>query len=169
MVYFSHEWSAASRSAEAGNERDGMQDVENLTREYGGIVIGAQQRDLVLGAHLARADLNIRLVKLRPSYGGGLYTREATRPGFYHNLHLINPVHISGTPWFRDLGVADKVTHIIRRYGFRQAHRGGTAPVARTRLEAVARIARFLRKDAQTFRDWPRTDCAILPHCPSSR
>jgi 2-polyprenyl-6-methoxyphenol hydroxylase-like FAD-dependent oxidoreductase len=119
---------------------------------YDGIIIGAGQHGLVLGAYLARAGLNILLVECRLNYGGG------------------------------------------SRYEFGQAHRDGTAlGLGRGLEEAVASIARFSRKDAQTFRDrnrkaeamtahrfpdrpvhcrgrrGPRTDSAILAHYPSSR
>jgi phytoene dehydrogenase-like protein len=145
------------RSAGADNELAWTQEVRGPATGYDGIIIGAGQHGLVLGAYLARAGLNILLVERRLNYGGGLCTREVTRPGFYHNLHSINHFHISGTPWFRDLGLADKVTYITPRYEFGQAHRDGTALVlGRDLEETVASIARFSRKDAQTFRDWNR-------------
>ena len=100
-----------------------------LARAYDGIIIGAGQHGMVLGAYLAKAGLNILLVERRLAYGGGLMTSEATRPGFYHNLHSINHFHITETPWFRDLGLADRVTYITPRYEFGQAHLDGTALV----------------------------------------
>lgn len=131
--------------------------MRSLEKEYDGIIIGAGQHGLVLGAYLARAGLSILLVDRRLTYGGGLCTREATRPGFYHNLHSINHFHISETPWFKDLGLAGKVTYITPPYEFGQAHLDGTALVlGRDLEETVASIARFSAKDAQTFRDWNR-------------
>src|SRR5580692_9447886 len=128
-----------------------------LTRAYDGIIIGAGQHGMVLGSYLAKAGLNILLVDRRLAYGGGLMTTEATRPGFYHNLHSINHFHITETPWFRDLGLADRVTYITPRYEFGQAHRDGTALVfGRDREETIANVARFSKKDAETFRDWNR-------------
>ena len=59
------------------------------------------------------------------------------------------------TPWFDDLGLADRVTYITPRYEFGQAHRDGTALVlGRDLEETVANIARFSKKDAATFRAW---------------
>ncbi len=99
----------------------------------------------------------ILLVDRRLNYGGGLCTREVTKPGFYHNLHSINHFSISDTPWFADLNLAEKVTYITPRYEFGQAHLDGTALVLGRDLdETVANIARFSKKDAQTFRDWNR-------------
>src|ERR1700730_5415002 len=98
-----------------------------LGRTYDGIIIGAGQHGLVLGSYLAKAGLDILLVERRLAYGGGLNTTEATLPGFYHNLHSINHFHISETPWFRDLGLAERVTYITPRYEFGQTHAAGTA------------------------------------------
>ena len=128
-----------------------------LDKTYDGIVIGAGHHGLILGAYLARAGLDILLVERRLDYGGGLCTREATLPGFYHNLHSINHFHISETPWFKDLALDARVTYITPRYELGQAHQDGSALVlGRDLEESVANIARFSRKDAQTFRDWNR-------------
>ena len=126
-----------------------------LDRHYDGIIIGAGHHGLVLGSYLAKAGLRILLVERRLTYGGGLNTTEATAPGFYHNLHSINHFHISETPWFKDLGLAERVTYITPPYEFGQAHRDGTALVfGRDLEETVANIARFSQRDAKTFREW---------------
>ena len=128
-----------------------------LEKSYDGIIIGAGHHGLVLGSYLAKAGLNVLLVDRRLEYGGGLMTKEATAPGFYHNFHSINHFHISETPWFKDLGLEDRVTYITPRYEFGQAHRDGTALVfGRDREETIANVARFSKKDAETFRDWNR-------------
>ena len=125
-----------------------------LEKTYDGIVIGAGHHGLILGTYLARAGLDILLVDRRLKYGGGLCTEEATLPGFYHNLHSINHFHISETPWFKDLGLSERVTYITPRYEFGQAHSDGSALVlGRDLEESVANVARFSRKDAETFRE----------------
>jgi len=131
--------------------------VHALERNYDGIIIGAGHHGLVLGAYLAKAGLDILVVERRLDYGGGLSTKEVTEPGFYHNLHSINHFHISETPWFKDLGLGERVTYITPRYEFGQAHSDGTALVlGRDLEETVANIARFSKKDAATFREWNR-------------
>ena len=126
-----------------------------LEKTYDGIIIGAGHHGLVLGSYLAKAGLDILLVERRLTYGGGLCTREVTLPGFYHNLHSINHFHISETPWFKDLGLGERVTYLTPRYEFGQAHQDGTALVlGRDLEESVANIARFSKKDAATFREW---------------
>ncbi len=136
-----------------------------LERSYDGIIIGAGHHGLVLGSYLAKAGLDILLVERRLKYGGGLCTEEATAPGFHHNLHSINHFHISETPWFHDLGLADRVAYITPRYELGQPHLDGTALVfGRDLEETLANVARFSAKDARTFRDWNRKAEEITRH-----
>lgn len=126
-----------------------------LDRTYDGIIIGAGHHGLILGTYLARAGLKILLVERRLRYGGGLSTEEVTLPGFYHNLHSINHFHITEAPWFKDLGVGDRVDYITPRYELAQAHADGSALVLGRDLdESIANLARFSKRDAQTFREW---------------
>jgi phytoene dehydrogenase-like protein len=126
-----------------------------LDRSYDGIIVGAGHHGMVLGSYLAKAGLDILLVERRLQYGGGLCTEERTEPGFYHNLHSINHFEITETPWFKDLGLSERVDYITPPYEFGQPHLDGTALVlGRDLEETCANIARFSRKDAQTFRDW---------------
>jgi phytoene dehydrogenase-like protein len=128
-----------------------------LDKTYDGIIVGAGHHGLVLGSYLAKAGLDILLVDRRLQYGGGLSTQESTLPGFYHNLHSINHFHISETPWFKDLGLAERVNYITPRYELAQPHLDGTALVfGRDLEETLANVARFSKKDAQTFHDWNR-------------
>jgi phytoene dehydrogenase-like protein len=128
-----------------------------LERSYDGIIIGAGHHGLILGSYLAKAGLTILLVDRRLEYGGGLSTKEATKPGFYHNLHSINHFHIGHSPWFADLNLGEKVTYITPRYELGQAHRDGSALVfGRDLEETVANVARFSKRDAATFREWNR-------------
>ncbi|MBX9827743.1 MAG: NAD(P)/FAD-dependent oxidoreductase [Xanthobacteraceae bacterium] len=128
-----------------------------LEKTYDGIIIGAGHHGLVLGSYLARCGLDILLVDRRLQYGGGLSTQEVTAPGFYHNLHSINHFHITETPWFKDLNLAERVTYITPRYELGQPHLDGSALVfGRDLEETLANVARFSKKDAQTFREWNR-------------
>ena len=128
-----------------------------LEKTYDGIIVGAGHHGLVLGSYLAKCGLDILLVERRMQYGGAIVTEEVTAPGFYHNLHSINHFHISETPWFKDLNLGDRVTYITPRYEFGQPHLDGTALIfGRDLEETLANVARFSKKDAQTFRDWNR-------------
>jgi len=129
----------------------------NVDSSYDAIIIGAGQHGLVLSCYLANAGLKVLLLERRLMYGGGLSTSEVIKPGFYHNLHSINHFEISNTPWFRDFHLEKRVRYITPRYEFGQAHKDGTALVfSRDIAETVANIARFSKKDAETFRTWNR-------------
>ncbi|NTA40261.1 phytoene desaturase family protein [Agrobacterium salinitolerans] len=126
-----------------------------LDSSYDCLVIGAGHHGMILSSYLARSGLKVALLERRLMYGGGLATSEVTQPGFYHNLHSINHFEISNAPWFKDLGLDRRVKYITPRYEFGQAHLDGTALVfSRDLEETVANMARFSRKDAETFRKW---------------
>lgn len=126
-----------------------------MAKKYDGIIIGSGQHGLILGTYLARCGLNILLLERRLHYGGGLGTQEVTIPGFYHQLHSVNHFNITQTPWYRDLELTEKVRYVAPRYDFAQPHKDGTALVfSRDIEETVASIARFSKRDAQTYREW---------------
>ena len=129
-----------------------------LEKTYDGIIIGAGQHGMVLRLLSGQGRPEYPAGRSPVDYGGGLMTREATLPGFYHNLHSINHFQISATPWFEDLELDERVTYITPPYEFAQAHRDGSALVfGRDREETLANVARFSKRDAATFREWNRS------------
>ena len=100
---------------------------------YDGIIIGAGHHGLVLG--IVSRQMRARHPAGRPAAAirRRAATEEVTAPGFYHNLHSINHFHISETPWFKDLDLADRVTYITPRYEFGQPHLDGTRAGFRAR------------------------------------
>ncbi|HUF99070.1 MAG TPA: NAD(P)/FAD-dependent oxidoreductase [Ilumatobacter sp.] len=126
-----------------------------MTKSYDGIIIGAGHHGLILGSYLAKSGLNIAIVDRRLMYGGGLETVQVGPPGFYQNFHSINHFNITETPWYRDLQLRERVEYVTPQYDFAQPHRDGTALVfSRDIDETCASIAKFSKRDAQTFRDW---------------
>jgi len=126
-----------------------------MTEAYDGLIIGSGQHGLILGSYLAKAGLKIAILERRLMYGGGLETAQPGPAGFYQNLHSINHFNISKTPWYRDLELQTVVRYVTPRYDFAQPHADGTALVfSRDLDETCASIARFSKKDAETFREW---------------
>src|SRR5260221_325300 len=124
-------------------------------KTYDGIIIGAGQHGLILGSYLAKSGLKILVVERRLMYGGGLMTTEPTLPGFYMNPHSINHFNVTAAPWYQDFELADRVPYITPRYDMASPHKDGTALVwSRDREELIATIARFSKRDAETFRHW---------------
>jgi phytoene dehydrogenase-like protein len=132
---------------------------------YDGLIIGSGQHGLILGAYLAKAGLRIAILERRMMYGGGLETVQPGPPGYYQNLHSINHFNISATPWYRDLELDTRVRYVTPRYDFAQPHLDGTALVfSRDIDEMCASIARFNKRDAETFREWNRRADLISDH-----
>jgi phytoene dehydrogenase-like protein len=130
--------------------------------EYDGIIIGSGQHGLILGSYLSRQGLKIAVLERRLFYGGGLSTVEPGPPGFYQNPHSINHFNISHTPWYRDLELEATVKYVTPQYDFAQPHSDGTALVfSRDIDETCDSIARFSKKDAETYREWNRRADAI--------
>jgi phytoene dehydrogenase-like protein len=130
--------------------------------EYDGIVIGSGQHGLILGSYLARQGLDVVVLERRMQYGGGLSTVEPGPAGFYQNPHSINHFNISKSPWYRDLGLESVVRYVTPRYDFAQPHADGTALVfSRDIDETCESIARFSKRDADTFREWNHRADAI--------
>ncbi|MEW1823128.1 NAD(P)/FAD-dependent oxidoreductase [Arthrobacter sp. NPDC080031] len=136
-----------------------------MTEEYDGIIIGSGQHGLVLGSYLAKAGLKVLLLERRLIFGGGLGTTEVTKPGFYHQMHSVNHFNISEAPWYKDLGLRNKVKYVTPRYDFAQPHADGTALVFSHDIDEMCdSIAHFSKKDAQTYREWNQRADIISDH-----
>jgi phytoene dehydrogenase-like protein len=122
---------------------------------YDGIVIGAGHNGLTLAAYLSRAGLKIAVVEKNPRIGGGTSTDEPTLPGYRFNLHSNFFIGFRHAPLMRDLE--------LYRYGFSYveppiqqaaAFRDGSCVVIHKDLDATcASLARFSKRDAESFRD----------------
>jgi phytoene dehydrogenase-like protein len=126
---------------------------------FDGIVIGAGHNGLTLAAYLARAGLKIAVVERNRRIGGGTSTDEPTLPGYRFNLHSNFFIGFRHAPLMRDLE--------LYRYGFSfvepavqqaAAFRDGSCVVVHKDLDATcASLARFSKRDAESFRDLYRS------------
>lgn len=122
---------------------------------YDGVVIGAGHNGLTLAAYLARAGLKIAVLERNAEIGGGTSTQEPTLPGYRFNLHSNFFMGFRNSPLVRDLE--------LHRYGFSfieppvqqaAAFRDGSCVVIHQDLDATcASLARFSKRDAETFRE----------------
>jgi phytoene dehydrogenase-like protein len=125
---------------------------------YDGVVIGAGHNGLTLAAYLSRAGLKIGVVERNARVGGGCTTEEPALPGYRFNLHSNFFMGLRHSPLIGDLE--------LHRFGFSfiepliqqgAAFRDGTCIVLHKDLEKTCRsLARFSRRDAETFRDLHR-------------
>ena len=80
------------------------------TGEYDIIIVGAGNNGLMVGAYLAKAGLKTCVVESRSFIGGGVVTREATVPGFKHDLGATVALWIDLNPIIKndELGLISK-------------------------------------------------------------
>jgi phytoene dehydrogenase-like protein len=120
------------------------------------IVIGSGHNGLVAAAYLAVAGKRVLVLERNEWHGGGVVSRELTRPGFRHDQHSMSHIFIQGNPLLLndDLGLKSK-------YGLRYVfpdvpmmsvwEDGSTLPLHRNPQQSAEAIRRFSEKDAATF------------------
>src|SRR6266571_4615923 len=124
-------------------------------RTFDGVVIGAGHNGLTLAAYLSRAGMKVAVLERNARAGGGCTTDEPALPGYRFNLHSNFFMGIRHSPLMRDLE--------LHRYGFSYieplvqqgaAFRDGTCVVIHKDLDKTcASLARFSKRDAETFRE----------------
>ncbi|HEU4650466.1 MAG TPA: FAD-dependent oxidoreductase, partial [Croceibacterium sp.] len=62
------------------------------------LVIGSGHNGLVAAAYLAVAGRKVLVLERNEWFGGGVVTRELTRPGFRHDQHSMSHIFIQGNP-----------------------------------------------------------------------
>ena len=121
---------------------------------FDGVVIGGGHNGLALASYLSRAGLKLAVLERNARIGGGCSTDEPTLPGYRFNLHSNFFMGFRHSPLIRDLD--------LHRFGFAYieppvqqgaAFRDGTCVVVHKDLDKTcASLARFSRRDAETFR-----------------
>ncbi len=122
---------------------------------YDAVIIGAGHNGLTLAAYLSRAGFTVAVLERNARIGGGTSTEEPTLPGYRFNLHANFFMGFRHSPLMRDLE--------LYRFGFSYieppvqqaaAFRDGTCVVIHKDLDATcASLARFSKRDAETFRE----------------
>lgn len=122
------------------------------------LLVGAGQNTLSAAAYLAAAGHSVRVLERHPYHGGGCVTREATLPGFRHDMHATNVFLARINPLLQhdELGLQS-------RFGLRFADTehaishgtvfdDGSAIALYKDLErSVASIARYSPRDAEAY------------------
>lgn len=132
------------------------------------IVIGSGHNGLVAAAYLALAGKRVLVLERNAWFGGGVVTRELTRPGFRHDQHSMSHIFIQGNPLLLndDLGLK-------RKYGLQYVfpevpmmsvwEDGSTLPLYRDPAKSAEAIRKFSARDAETFLELSRQAAEWLP------
>ena len=125
--------------------------------DYDVIAIGSGHNGLVAAAYAAVAGKKVLVLERNEWFGGGVVTRELTRPGFRHDQHSMSHIFIQGNPML----VNDELG-LKSRYGLQYLfpevpmmsvfEDGRTLKLYRDTEKSAASIAQFSAKDAEAFR-----------------
>jgi phytoene dehydrogenase-like protein len=137
------------------------------------VVIGSGHNGLVAAAYMARAGKRVVVLERNAWFGGGVVTRELTVPGFRHDQHSMAHIFIHANPLLAndDLGLKSKYG---LRYTFPELpmmsvfEDGTTLGLYRDRERTCAEIAKFSKKDAESYRHLADQAAAWLPMIASS-
>ena len=122
---------------------------------YDAVIIGAGHNGMALAGYLAKAGWSVGVFEKRTEEGGGLCTEELTRPGFLHNVHANYHTLVGICPVYDDLELTSRhgLRYVAPPVQMASVFKDGTALVVHTDLDKTCQsIARFSRKDADTFR-----------------
>src|SRR5580704_18263141 len=124
---------------------------------YDIVAIGSGHNGLTAAGYLAKGGKRVLVLERNAWPGGGVVSRELTLPGFRHDQHSMAHIFIQANPLLErdELGLKS-------RYGLKYLfpevpmmsvfEDGRTLKLFRDREKSAAEIAKFSKRDAETFR-----------------
>ena len=135
---------------------------------YDAIVIGAGHNGLASAIHLAAKGWKVGVFERNAIAGGAVQTREATLPGFRHDLFAMNLSLFAGSPFVAAYGAA------LARHGLAFAPASDTfatafpdgagsasAPISKRRRRAPAQLS---AEDGKRWREMAAAFAGDAPH-----
>jgi phytoene dehydrogenase-like protein len=131
-------------------------DKQSKNDGYDVVAVGSGHNGLVAAAYLAKSGKRVLVLERNAWFGGGVVSRELTRPGFRHDQHSMAHIFIQANPLLQrdELGLKS-------RYGLRYLfpespmmsifEDGSTLTLYRDRQRTAAEIAKWSKRDAQSF------------------
>ncbi len=135
-----------------------------MAQHYDVIIIGSGPNGLTAGAYLSKAGQKVLLLEKRFEAGGGLCTEQVTLPEFYHNTHAVYMMMLDYAPVYGDFQFEQRgVKHIFPDLQVAMPLADGRALCIYRDVErSCASIARFSRKDADSYREMQRHFDALM-------
>jgi phytoene dehydrogenase-like protein len=135
---------------------------------YDIVVMGAGHNGLTAAAYLAKAGKKVLVLERQDFVGGGVVTREINTPGYRHDLHSSCHIMIQGNPLITEdeLGLIGK--HGLN-YNYSDVPYASIFPNNETLItykdldRACAEVAKFSKKDADTYRMFAERSMAMMP------
>ena len=137
-------------------------------RDFDAIIVGSGPNGLAAAIHLQQNGLSVLILEAKSEIGGGLRSAELTLPGFTHDIcSAIHPLAV-GSPFFRQLPLANHgLQYIYPEIAAAHPFDNGTAAVLK---QSITETAKLLGSDEQVYlkliqpivNDWPNIAADVL-------
>ena len=135
---------------------------------YDAVIIGAGHNGLAAAVRLSEKGWRVAVVEEKPEAGGAVKTREATLPGFRHDLCAMNLSMFAGSPFFaahKEVLLTHGLAFSPAEHCFASVFRDATyLRVSRDLETTAAGIAALSAADAKAWRDLVIRFAGDAPH-----
>ncbi len=137
-------------------------------KQYDIVTVGAGHNTLTTAAYLATCGLSVLVLEKNSSPGGGAISRQATLPGYYHDIHATGLAHLQAHPIVAqdELGLLGKfgLKFVYPSVSFMTVFDDGTSIACFKDLDRTcAEFAKFSPRDAERYRQMVKFMESVMP------